>query len=131
MSGRWRPSLLLRDAAVAYASRGIPVLPLHHPVTGQRGARGIPAGQPRGWPEVGTGCSCGDPACGQVAKHPVGTLVPHGVKDATTNRARVLAWWASHPLANIGLATGHTFDVLDVDGPAGAQAIRALSAEHG
>jgi hypothetical protein len=35
------------------------------------------------------------------------------------------------PKANIGLATGHRFDVLDVDGPAGAQAIRALAATHG
>jgi hypothetical protein len=53
------------------------------------------------------------------------------VKDATTNRARILAWWTRHPQANIGLATGHGFDVLDVDGPAGAEAIRALAAEHG
>jgi hypothetical protein len=35
------------------------------------------------------------------------------------------------PQANIGLATGHLFDVLDVDGPTGAQAIRELAAEHG
>jgi hypothetical protein len=57
--------------------------------------------------------------------------VPHGVKDATTNRARVLAWWTRHAQANIGLATGHAFDVLDVDGPAGAQAIQELTAAHG
>jgi hypothetical protein len=53
------------------------------------------------------------------------------VKDATTNRARVLAWWTRYPLANIGLATGHRFDVLDVDGPAGTEAIRELAATHG
>ena len=53
------------------------------------------------------------------------------MKDATTNRARVLAWWTRHPQAKIGLATGYLFDVLDVDGPAGAQAIRTLAAEHG
>ena len=80
---------------------------------------------------VGTGCSCRDPSCGQVGKHPLGSLVPHGVKDATTNRARVLAWWTRQPQANIGLATGHRFDVLDVDGPTGAQAIRAFAATHG
>jgi hypothetical protein len=57
--------------------------------------------------------------------------VPHGVKDATCNRARILAWWTRHPQANIGLATGHRFDVLDVDGLAGAQAIRELAAAHG
>jgi Bifunctional DNA primase/polymerase, N-terminal len=55
---------------------------------------------------------------------------PHGVKDATCNQARILAWWTSHSLANIGLATGHRFDVLDIDGPEGEQAIRALAAEH-
>ena len=77
-------------------------------------------------PRWATGCSCRDPDCGQVGKHPLGSLVPHGVKEATTNRARVLAWWTRHPQANIGLATGHRFDVLDVDGPTGAQAIRDL-----
>jgi hypothetical protein len=78
-----------------------------------------------------TACSCRDLGCGQPAKHPIGALVPHGVKDATTNRARVLAWWTRHPQAKIGLATGYLFDVRDVDGPAGAQAIRTLAAEHG
>ena len=71
-----------------------------------------------------------DLGCGQVGKHPLGSLVPHGVKDATTNRARILAWWTRHPQANIGLATGHRFDVLDVDGPAGANTIRTLASEH-
>jgi putative DNA primase/helicase len=82
-------------------------------------------------PEVWTGCSCGDRTCGQVGKHPLGALVPHGLKEATTNRARVLAWWTRHPQANIGLACGHIFDVLDVDGPEGEHAIRALAATHG
>jgi bifunctional DNA primase/polymerase-like protein len=36
-----------------------------------------------------------------------------------------------HPQANVGLATGHRFDVLDVDGPAGAHAIQELAATHG
>jgi hypothetical protein len=61
----------------------------------------------------------------------MGGLVPHGVKDATCNRARVMAWWTRQPQANIGLATGHAFDVLDVDGPSGARAIRTLAAENG
>jgi hypothetical protein len=53
------------------------------------------------------------------------------VNDATCNRARILAWWTRHPQANIGLATGHRFDVLDVDGPTGAQAIRELTTTNG
>jgi Bifunctional DNA primase/polymerase, N-terminal len=82
-------------------------------------------------PAEGSGCSCRDPGCGQPAKHPLGSLVRHGVNDATCKRARVLAWWARHPQANIGLATGHRFDVLDVDGPEGAQTIRELATTQG
>lgn len=51
-----------------------------------------------------------------------------GCKDATTNPARVRTWWAAHPDANIGLATGHLVDVVDIDGAPG-QKSRA-SDEH-
>jgi len=127
-----RPKLrLLRDAALGYASRGIPVLPLHYPLPHHRDLQALTGDQQLPSPVVRTSCSCRDPHCGQVGKHPLGHLVPHGVKDATTNRARILAWWARHPQANIGLATGHRFDVLDVDGPTGTQAIQELAATHG
>jgi Bifunctional DNA primase/polymerase, N-terminal len=126
-----RPNLMLRDAALGYASRGIPVLPLHHPLPHHRDLQALTDDQQLPNPAVRTSCSCRDPSCGQPAKHPLGSLVPHGIKDATTNRARVLAWWTRHPHANIGLATGHLFDVLDVDGPAGERAIRQLAAAHG
>jgi Bifunctional DNA primase/polymerase, N-terminal len=125
-----RPSVVLRDAALGYASQGIPVLPLHYPLPHHRGVQPVGDDGQQAHPTVDTGCSCRDPSCGQVAKHPLGSLVPHGVKDATTNRARVLAWWTQQPQANIGLATGHRFDVLDVDGPTGAQAIRAFAGQH-
>ena len=126
-----RPNLGLRDAALGYASRGIPVLPLQYPLPHHRDLQALTDDQQLPSPAVGTGCSCRDPGCGQPAKHPLGSLVPHGVKDATTNRARVLAWWTQQPQANIGLATGHLFDVLDVDGPAGERAIGQLAAAHG
>jgi hypothetical protein len=125
-----RPSSMLRDAALGYASRGIPVLPLHYPLPHHRGVQPVTDDGRLAPPAVGTGCSCRDPSCGQVAKHPLGSLVPHGVKDATTNRARVLAWWTQQPQANIGLACGHRFDVLDVDGPIGAQAMRTFAGAH-
>jgi Bifunctional DNA primase/polymerase, N-terminal len=125
-----RPNLLLRDAALGYASRGIPVLPLHYPLPHHSDLQALTGDRPL-VPAAPTGCSCRDPGCGQPAKHPLGSLVPHGVKDATTNRARVLAWWTRHPQANIGLATGRLFDVLDVDSPAGERAIRQLAAAHG
>jgi hypothetical protein len=123
-----RPTWQLRNAALGYASRGIPVLPLHYPPPRRGDLQPVTGDHP---PTVGTGCSCRDPGCGQPGKHPLGVLAPHGVKDATCNRARILAWWTRHPYANIGLATGHTFDVLDVDGPTGAHAIRTLAATHG
>jgi hypothetical protein len=126
-----RPNLGLRDAALGYASRGIPVLPLHYPLPHHSDLQALTSDQQLPSPVVRTSCSCRDPGCGQPAKHPLGSLVPHGVKDATTNRARVLAWWTRHPQANIGLATGHRFDVLDVDGPAGERAIGQLAAAHG
>ena len=123
-----RPRWQLRDAALGYASRGIPVLPLHYPLPHRGDLQSVGGDQQ---PALRSGCSCRDPDCGQVGKHPLGSLVPHGVNDATCNRARILAWWTSHPQANIGLASGHRFDILDVDGPTGEHAIRALAAEHG
>jgi hypothetical protein len=124
-----RPRTRLRDVALVYASRGIPVLPLHHPLP-DLSRRSIPDGEAIA-PTWSTGCSCRDRACGQVGKHPLGSLVPHGLKDATINRARILAWWTRYPQANIGLATGHRFDVLDIDGPAGGESIRTFATEHG
>ena len=124
-----QPSSVMRDAALGYASRGIPVLPLHYPLPHRDDLQPVP-----GDPQASVGrasCSCRGPGCGQPGKHPLGALVPHGIKDATTNRARVLAWWTRYPQANIGLATGYRFDVLDVDGPTGEQAIRELAATHG
>jgi hypothetical protein len=118
----------LRDAALAYAARGIPVLPLHHPVTRPRPAT---AEGRLGQAGVEVGCSCRDPSCGPVGKHPLGHLVPAGLAEATRNRARILAWWTRHPHANIGLATGHTFDVLDLDGPAGVAALQRFARERG
>jgi hypothetical protein len=126
-----RPSRQLRDSALGYASRGIPVLPLHSPLPHRGDLQALTGGRPVGPNASWTSCSCRDPGCGQPGKHPLGSLVPHGVKDATTNRARILAWWIRHPQANIGLATGHRFDVLDVDGPTGARVIQDLAATHG
>lgn len=96
------------DWAVEYAQRGWPVLPLHT------------AGDGR--------CSCGNDACPSPAKHP---RVPHGLKEATANPTQVAQWWKRWPDANIGLRTGDAFDVLDIDGQEGAQAMANLYGEHG
>jgi hypothetical protein len=41
---------------------------------------------------------------------------PHGFKDATTDPARITAWWTAEPRRNVAIATGAPGpDVLDVD----------------
>jgi hypothetical protein len=64
-------------------------------------------------------------------KAPLGRLAPHGLKDATTDPDRIAQWWDKEPNANIGIATGITVDVLDVDGYEGWQSLTRVVAEHG
>jgi Bifunctional DNA primase/polymerase, N-terminal len=102
----------LLNAALDYAARGVPVLPVHCPTIR---------------PGREAACSCGDAACGSIGKHPI---TAHGLNDASTNREQIQWWWRRLPQANIGLATGHVFDILDIDGPTGARSIARLSAKH-
>lgn len=39
-----------------------------------------------------------------------------GCLEATTDTARIEAWWDKIPDANVGIATGHLVDVVDIDG---------------
>jgi hypothetical protein len=64
-------------------------------------------------------------------KRPVGSLAPAGVKNATTDPDMVARWWRACPEANIGLACGVAFWVLDVDGEAGAASLAETVARHG
>jgi Bifunctional DNA primase/polymerase, N-terminal/YspA, cpYpsA-related SLOG family len=114
----------LRAAALSYATRGVLVLPLHTPQLRPVTAEGDQA-------VVAVGCSCGDQGCDRPGKHPRTLLVPHGVAQATTDHERIEGWWQRAPLANIGLATGHLVDVLDLDGPEGIAALRAFATVHG
>jgi hypothetical protein len=45
----------------------------------------------------------------------------HGFEDATTEADVIRTWWGIGPHRNIGIATGHLVDVIDVDGPLGVQ----------
>ena len=76
-------------------------------------------------------CSCAaGQSCDHPGKHP---RTPNGVKDATTDRTIIKAWWNRWPDANIGIATGRPSGifVLDVDGNVGKASLKELQAEHG
>jgi hypothetical protein len=99
-----------REAA-EFAARGWPVLPLHHPIT--------------------SGCSCRQPDCGSVAKHP---RIKGGLNAASDNPDQIAAWWTRWPRANIGIRTGAASGlvVLDVD-PAhgGLDSLERLQRRYG
>jgi hypothetical protein len=59
-------------------------------------------------------------------KPPCGRLVPHGLKEATTDPEQINRWWTTEPDANIGLRTGDVFDVLDIDGPDALASLEAI-----
>jgi replicative DNA helicase len=105
----------LRDAALDHAKRGRAVFPAW-------------------WAEEGERCGCGDPACTNQGKHPIGQVAPQGCKSATTDPGIVAAWWDAYPRANVGLATGRASGlwVLDIDADTpGAEEMAKLAAVHG
>lgn len=67
-------------------------------------------------------CTC-HTTCPSPGKHPNGSLVPHGVLEATTDLQTVDQWWALFPDANIGLATGAVsgVTVIDIDPDKGGE----------
>jgi Bifunctional DNA primase/polymerase, N-terminal len=87
-----RPPRLL-DAALIYAKWGWPVFPLK---------------------PLSLALKAPNPV--KEAKRP---NTANGFKDASTDPDQIRAWWQRHPDSNIGLATGHAFDVIDIDTYAG------------
>ncbi len=47
----------------------------------------------------------------------------HGCLDATLDWKQAERWWTAHPDHGVGIATGHAFDVIDVDGEAALDAL--------
>lgn len=86
------------ESAMAYAKKGIPVIPLNFIVNNH--------------------CSCNAPM-GQCkpGKHPFGALAPRGLNNATTEIDTIERWWRQEPRCNIGIRTGEISGifVLDVD----------------
>jgi hypothetical protein len=81
----------LGAAAQWYASRGLPVFPLK--------------------PGTKVPMNGGSACCGGTHRR--------GCLDALANPRAAAYWWRQHPDANVGLATGWSVDVIDVDGPRG------------
>lgn len=105
----------LGRAALAYAARGLAVFPVWG-----RAREG--------------GCACGHADCSNPAKHPLGTLAPAGLNDATTDAAKIRRWWRRYPNANIGIRTGADSHValVDVDPKSGGdESLRDLERQHG
>ena len=100
----------LAQAALDLAKQGGAVFPLHTVDDGK--------------------CSCAARDCERPGKHP---RTRRGLHDASRNEAQVKQWWWQWPDANVGLATGVASGVvvLDIDGPKGAESIKALQAKHG
>lgn len=66
--------------------------------------------------------------CTPGAKTPA---TAHGLKDATTNFAKIDAWWTENPSYNIGVSPAPSaMWVLDTDGPLGRETLAALEAEN-
>src|SRR5947207_5105754 len=88
-------SLSLLDAALSYAARGWPVMPLHDLIHGH--------------------CSCTNPNCKHPGKHP---QIGDWPNTATLDPAQIQRWWhVQYPSANVGILTGARsgLAVLDVD----------------
>ena len=91
-------------AAQVYAALGYAVVPMH-------------TAQPGG------GCTSPDQeACPDPGKHP---RLRGWTQLAAVDLAVVGEWWRRWPQANLALVTGKRFDVLDLDGEEGVEALRA------
>jgi hypothetical protein len=87
----------------------VPVLPLH---TGGGDGR----------------CSCRRPHCDRPGKHPRWhpRLITAGLHQASTDPDQLRRWWSVWPRANVGLRTGVTIDVCDIDTPTGLRLLTVL-----
>lgn len=82
----------LLSAALVYAARGWPVIPLHSVNRGR--------------------CSCGKPDCSSPGKHP---RTRNGLKDASCDPEALAEWWRLWPDANVGIATGASAGIVVID----------------
>src|SRR5499433_2216345 len=112
-------------AAAEYAQLGWPVCPgavrLHAGSSRNRVPALAARGRPRG---SGRACSCDRIGCPAPGAHPISAAWQ---VEATTDATVVEAMWAARPDANVILATGRVFDVLDVPAPLGLTALNLMA----
>lgn len=97
----------LLNEALKYAAAGIPVFPLH-------------------WVKQDGNCSCRQGAmCQAKGKHP---RIKNWNEEATTDAAKIKAWWEKAPSANIGIPMGEKSGLvaLDVDTRHGGEGSLAM-----
>ncbi len=102
------------EAALEYAARGWPVLPIYEPEAG--------------W------CSCKDTDCRTPAKHPRNKEKgKEGLRGASTEAERIKRWWKGYPRASVAIVLGEPsrLMVLNVAPGAGEQRLAELEADHG
>jgi hypothetical protein len=102
----------MASAARQYAALGWPVC---------QGA--YPAAGPSGVHRSGRACSCDRIGCPAPGAHPVS---PAWQLQASAEPADVSRLWAAAPEANVILATGRVFDVLDIPAAAGMSALEQM-----
>ena len=87
-----------------FAGQNIPVLPIHGVVDGY--------------------CTCGDSECASAGKHPISSMVSHGVKDATTDLKSIQRWHRKHSDMNYAVAT-EGLAVIDCDSKEALEVFRS------
>jgi hypothetical protein len=104
-------------AAAEYAAMGWPVCVGAYPAALHQHRRFQQPG------ELLRACSCDRVGCPAPAAHPVSAAWK---VEATADPAVVMHWWMAQPEANVILATGRMFDVLDVPSDAGIAALALM-----
>jgi len=92
-------------AALRYASEGFQIVPCHSVEQGN--------------------CTCGKSECRKAGKHP---RIRKWPTLATSEPAKIKAWWRKWPNSNVGVATGagSKIVVFDFDGMDGEQTLKSL-----
>jgi putative DNA primase/helicase len=100
----------LLTTALEYGAKQWQVLPVH-------------------WVMPDGGCSCRNGKdCHSPGKHPILRSWEH---NSSSHTQTITDWWTKYPVANIGIAVGVSrLVVVDVDGQAGLDSLRALEAEY-